>query len=60
MTRAMMVTTLYRLAGEPQVDGDSPFQDVADHTYYAEAVAWAAANGIAKGVSAHTFAPDAP
>ena len=60
MTRAMMVTTLYRLAGEPQGNGASPFQDVADHTYYAEAVAWAAANGIAKGVSAHTFAPDAP
>ena len=50
MTRGMMVTTLYRLAGEPQVEGTATFQDVKSSAYYANAVAWAEANGIAKGI----------
>ena len=60
MTRGMMVTTLYRLAGEPQVEGTATFQDVKSSAYYANAVAWAEANGIAKGIDTGVFAPNAP
>ncbi len=51
MTRGMMVTTLYRLAGEPQVEGTATFQDVKSSAYYANAVAWAEANGIARALT---------
>lgn len=57
-TRAMMVTVLYRIAGEPDVSGlRNPFRDVANGQWYTDAVVWAAANGIAKGMSAATFDP---
>ena len=58
MSRSMLVTVLYRLAGEPEA-GECPFTDVPDGTWYTDAVAWAAANGIVTGVSETTFAPDA-
>ena len=58
-TRAMLVTTLYRLAGAPEVTTTSSFTDVAEDTWYAEAVAWAQENGIVNGVSATAFAPNA-
>lgn len=60
LTRGMMVTVLYRLAGEPAVVRTSPFADVADSAYYADAVAWAAEEGIVLGVSETSFAPHAP
>ena len=55
--RAMLVTILYRLEGEPAAQG-SGFADVAAGSYYADAVAWAAENGIVNGVSETSFAPD--
>ena len=56
-TRAQLVTILYRLAGEPEPGGDSGFADVETGTWYTDAVAWAAQNGIVNGVSDTEFAP---
>ena len=56
-TRAQLVTILYRLAGEPEPGGDSGFADVAAGTWYTDAVAWAAENGIVNGVSDTEFVP---
>lgn len=58
MSRSMLVTVLYRLAGEPDA-GECAFTDVASGTWYTDAVAWAAANGIVTGTTTTTFAPDA-
>ena len=59
-SRAMMVTVLYRMAGEPDVSGlDNPFADVAPSTWYADAVVWAASTGITLGKSATEFVPEA-
>lgn len=60
VTRGMMVTMLYRMAGEPEVKNAAPFTDVAQGRYYAKAVAWAYENGIVKGMTDTTFAPNAP
>ena len=60
LTRGMLVTTLYRLADEPQVAEQSTFTDVAEDRYYSDAVAWAQANGIAKGMTDAAFCPEAP
>ena len=57
-TRGMIVTILYRLEGTPAVTGTTAFTDVAAGQYYADAVAWAAQNGIVSGTSATTFSPD--
>ena len=59
-TRGMIVTVLYRLENEPAVSGDLPFTDVERGAWYADAVAWAAANDIVNGTSATTFAPNSP
>ena len=56
-TRAQLVTILYRLEGEPEVSGTSEFTDVEADTWYTDAVAWAAENGIVNGVSDTEFAP---
>ena len=56
-TQAQLVTILYRLAGEPEPGGDSGFADVAAGTWYTDAVAWAAENGIVNGVSDTEFVP---
>ena len=56
-TRAQLVTILYRLAGQPAPGGDSGFSDVETGTWYTDAVAWAAQNGIVNGVSDTQFAP---
>ena len=56
-TRAQLVTILYRLAGQPAVSGNLPFTDVESGTWYTDAVAWAAQNGIVNGVSDTEFAP---
>ncbi len=56
-TRAMAVTVLYRLAGQPPVGGPSTFTDLyAD--WYANPIAWAQKNGVVNGVTATTFCPD--
>jgi hypothetical protein len=57
-TRGMLVTVLYRLAGEPEVHVSSPFTDVSNNKYYASAIAWASQNGIVNGVSKTLFEPD--
>lgn len=58
-TRGMIVTILYRLEHEPSVTGTTSFADVTADQYYANAVAWAAQNGIVSGISQTTFAPNA-
>ena len=58
-TRGMVVTILYRLAGEPNVRGGNDFSDVASGAYYADAVTWASNAGIVNGTSATTFSPNA-
>ena len=57
-TRAMVVATLYCLAGSPEVTEKAAFTDVVSGSYYEAAVAWAAKNEIASGTSATTFEPN--
>ena len=57
-TRAMMVTVLYRVEGEPAVNRSIPFADVDMGAYYANAVIWGQQNGIIKGYSETEFGPD--
>ena len=57
LNRAMMVTILHRIAGEPPVEGDPAFADVPAGVFCSDAVVWASANGITNGVSANLFAP---
>ena len=57
LNRAMMVTILYRIAGNPAVEGAPAFTDVPAGQFYTDAVVWAIANGITNGVSATLFAP---
>ena len=57
LTRAMFVTVLYRIEGEPEASS-STFTDVENGIWFDKAVAWAAANGIVNGVSETEFAPN--
>ncbi len=57
-TRAMIVTMLWRLAGQPQSESPAAFTDVESGAWYAEAVNWAAENGIVKGYSDTVFGPN--
>ena len=59
-TRAMIVTILWRLEGEPEADDTMPFADVAANTWYTEAVRWAAGEGIVEGYSETAFGPNDP
>ena len=59
VTRAQFVTMLWRLDGEPSVNYALPFTDVSGGEWYAEAVRWAAGEGIVNGVSETEFAPNA-
>lgn len=59
LTRGMVVTMLWRMAGEPYVSGGS-FSDVASGRYYSTAVAWAAKNGIVDGYSSTVFGVNDP
>ena len=54
-TRAQSVTFLYRAAGSPKVSSSAEFGDVATNAYYADAVAWAAKNGITGGIGGGLF-----
>lgn len=57
MTRAMLVTALWRMAGSPTAQGNGGFTDLrAD--WYRQAAVWGAQNGIVSGTSRTTFAPD--
>ena len=56
-TRAMVVTILWRLEGEPAPDGNCPFTDVTAD-WYANAVTWASENGIVEGYGEGLFWPE--
>lgn len=58
ITRAMLVTVLYRLENPEEKERTHSFTDVADGEWYYEAVGWAAENGIVTGVSETEFAPN--
>ena len=60
VTRAQMVTFLWRAYGSPEATGANPFTDVSTSDYYYDAVLWAVANGVTAGTGATTFSPDAP
>jgi len=58
VTRAMLVTILYRAEGQPEVSSAKTFEDIESGSYYEKAVAWAKENRIVNGTSATTFEPD--
>lgn len=58
MTRAELVTVLWRMAGSPEVEDELTFTDVKLGAYYDKAVIWAAASGIVTGMTATTFGPN--
>ena len=59
VTRAQMVTFLWRAAGSPESRSSvNPFTDVSSSAYYYSAVLWAVENGITSGTSATTFGPE--
>ena len=57
MTRAMMVQTLYAMAGKPQVETAAQFDDVNENDWFADAVSWAVENEIAIGYGNGCFGP---
>lgn len=60
LTRAQLVTVLYRIAGSPTVNGKHQFTDVPSNQWYSDAICWAAQNGVVNGVTPTTFVPQAP
>ena len=63
MTRAMLATVLYRLAGSPSLEGETlgyPFADVPGDSWYADGVYWARLEGIADGYGDNRFGPNDP
>lgn len=58
LTRAMLVTILYRAEGEPATNKSIPFNDVDMGSYYANAVIWGQQNGIINGYTETEFAPN--
>ena len=58
LSRAMLVTILYRMDGEKAVSGSSAFTDVVKGSWYEKAVDWASANGIVTGYDATHFGPN--
>ena len=58
MTRAMLVTVLWRLEGKPQVSAENRFTDVPSGTWFTDAVRWANAQGIVTGYDEKTFGPN--
>lgn len=59
LTRGMLVTVLYRMAGSPKVEGkvSEKFSDCTDGSWYADAVLWASANKVVDGYEDGTFKP---
>ena len=63
MTRGMLVTVLYRLAGSPSLEHENlgyPFSDVPGDSWYADGVYWARLNGVVSGYSDSVFGPNDP
>jgi hypothetical protein len=58
MSRAMLVTVLYRIAKPESAENTHSFKDVPEGQWYSDAVAWAASNGIVSGITSAEFAPD--
>lgn len=58
ISRAMIVTALYRLSGEVSSPAAAAFRDVDPASWYSEAVSWGAGLGIVTGVDGTSFAPD--
>ena len=58
LTRAMLVTILYRNEGQPPIGAAAPFSDVASGQWYSDAIAWASANGIVDGYGDGRFGPN--
>jgi hypothetical protein len=55
------ILMLYRLAGEPEINGiGATFGEADANAYYCKALAWAQANGIASGIGNNMFAPNTP
>lgn len=57
MTRAMLVSVLWRLAGEPAPKAPNTFVDAPDGAWYTDAVTWAAENGVVSGIGGSRFDP---
>ena len=60
LTRAQLVTILYRIAGEPESTATNPFADVADGQWYTNAVIWAAGERHRQGREHHDVRPERP
>jgi hypothetical protein len=60
MTRAMLATVLYRLAGTPTVTADNPFADVGNDYWYTNAILWANQNNIVEGYENDNFGTNDP
>lgn len=60
MTRGMLATALYRMAGSPPVIEPPSFLDVSLHGWYSEGIAWSAQNYIMGGYGGDRFGPDDP
>ena len=60
MSRAMLATVLYRMAGSPAVSGRDNFTDTENDAWYSEAVLWAQQNGYVTGYSSQTFGTNDP
>lgn len=58
LSRAMLVTVLYRMEGEPSVKSSAGFTDVADGLWYSKAVAWASDKGLVNGYGDGRFGPN--
>ncbi len=58
MSRAMLVTVLYRMENSPKISTKTKFKDVKSEDWYAKAVAWASKNGIVNGMTEKTFEPN--
>ena len=59
MTRGMLVTVLYRMAGNPEVSETvNPFSDVDINRYYGKPVLWASSLGLVEGRGAGIFDPN--
>lgn len=58
MNRAMLATVLWRLAGQPESTAVAGFADVTEGSYFADAVAWAAEQGVVSGISETAFNPE--
>ena len=60
MTRAMLVTALYRRAGQPEVNGSDDFTDTLDGQWYSSAIVWALEQGVMNGYGNGLFGVDDP